>query len=133
MWLLKTEPGTYSYDDLEREGRATWDGVSNPAALKNLAAMQVGDTVVVYHTGDERAAVGLARVVRAAYPDPQKHHSRLVVVDLEPLRRLAEPVGLQAMKQSALFAASPLVKQGRLSVVPLTAGQLRAIESGKLA
>ena len=70
MWLLKTEPGTYAYDDLEREGRTRWDGVTNPAALKNLRAMKAGDRAFVYHTGDEKAVVGLAEVVSAAYPDP---------------------------------------------------------------
>ena len=71
MWLLKTEPGTYGYDDLEREGRAVWDGVTNPVALRNLRAMKAGDRVVVYHTGDQKAAVGLAEVVKEAYPDPK--------------------------------------------------------------
>ena len=71
MWLLKTEPSTYSYDDLEREGRAVWDGVTNPVALRNLRAMKAGDAAFVYHTGDEKAAVGLAEVARAAYPDPK--------------------------------------------------------------
>jgi len=132
MWLLKTEPGTYSYDDLEREGRATWDGVSSPAALKNLRAMQVGETAVVYHTGAQRAAVGLARVVRASYPDPRSKDPRLVVVDLQALRRLREPVSLADLKLSPLFAQSPLIKQGRLSVLPLTPEQLRAIETGRL-
>ena len=82
MWLLKTEPSTYGYDDLEREGRAVWDGVANPVALRNLRAMKEGDRVVVYHTGDEKAAVGLAEVVRAAYPDPKAGDPKLVVVDL---------------------------------------------------
>jgi predicted RNA-binding protein with PUA-like domain len=130
MWLLKTEPSEYSYDDLERDGRATWDGVTNPVALKNLRAMQVGERVVVYHTGDERAAVGLARVVRAAYPDP-KGDAKLVVVDIAPEGRLAAPITLAALKASALFADSPLVRQGRLSVVPLSAAQWAALETGR--
>lgn len=130
MWLLKTEPSAYSWDDLERDGRACWDGVTNPAALKNLRAMQPDERVVVYHTGDEKAAVGLARVVRAAYPDPAGA-SKLVVVDIAPERRLTAPVTLAALKASALFADSPLVRQGRLSVVPLTAAQFAAIETGR--
>jgi len=130
MWLVKTEPGTYSYADLEREGRAVWDGVTNPVALRNLRAMQAGELVVVYHTGDERAAVGLARVARAAYPDPRAGVARLVVVDLEPVRRLRAPVPLAALKQSPLFADSPLVRQGRLSVVPLTEQQGQALLAG---
>jgi predicted RNA-binding protein with PUA-like domain len=130
MWLLKTEPGTYSYDDLEREGRAVWDGVTNPVALKNLRAMKVGELAFVYHTGDERAVVGRAEVVKAAYPDPKGGGERLVVVDLEPAGRLAQPVTLETIKALPLFADSPLVRQGRLSVVPLTAAQVKAIESG---
>jgi predicted RNA-binding protein with PUA-like domain len=127
MWLLKTEPTAYGYDDLEREGRAIWDGVSNPAALKNLRAMKEGDGVVIYHTGDERAAVGLAEVVRSAYPDPKKGDARLVVVDLVPRGRFKRPVTLDEIKSLALFKDSPLVRQGRLSVVPLTAPQWKAL------
>lgn len=130
MWLLKTEPGTYSYDDLEREGRAVWDGVTNPVALKNLRAMKVGERAFVYHTGDERAVVGRAEVVKAAYPDPKGGGERLVVVDLESAGRLARPVTLETIKGLPVFADSPLVRQGRLSVVPLTAAQVKAIESG---
>ena len=129
MWLLKTEPGEYSYDDLEREGRARWDGVTNPAALKNLRAMKQGDRVLVYHTGDERAAVGEAVVVGAAYPDPKAGDARLVVVDLEPRGRLARPVPLAELKALDAFADSPLVRQGRLSVVPLSAAQWQLVLS----
>ena len=130
MWLLKTEPSTYGYDDLEREGRAVWDGVANPVALRNLRAMKEGDRVVVYHTGDEKAAVGLAEVVRAAYPDPKAGDPKLVVVDLKPKGRLAEPVTLADIKKMPLFAESPLVRQGRLSVVPLDAAQWKALAGG---
>jgi predicted RNA-binding protein with PUA-like domain len=127
MWLLKTEPGEYAYDDLEREGRARWDGVRNPAAQRNLREMKAGDRVLVYHTGDERAAVGEAEVVREAYPDPKYPAGKLVVVDLEPRGRLARAVPLAEIKAMAPFADSPLVRQGRLSVVPLTAEQWKAI------
>jgi predicted RNA-binding protein with PUA-like domain len=128
MWLLKTEPGEYAYDDLEDEKRGRWDGVSNPAALRNLRAMKKGDRVLVYHTGDEKAVVGTAEVVREAYPDPKGRNERLVVVDLEPRGRLARPVTLAEIKAMAEFAESPLVRQGRLSVVPLTATEWKAIE-----
>ena len=127
MWLLKTEPTTYGYDDLEREGRTTWDGVSNPVALKNIRGMKEGDRAVIYHTGDERAAVGLAEVARAAYPDPKKGDPRLVVVDLVPRGRFRRPVTLAEIKALALFKDSPLVRQGRLSVVPLTPVQWKAL------
>jgi predicted RNA-binding protein with PUA-like domain len=125
MWLLKTEPGTYGYDDLEREGGTRWDGVTNPVALRNLKAMKEGDRVVVYHTGDQKAAVGLAEVTRAAYADPR--NARLPVVDIAPRGRLTRPFTLAEMKALPVFAESPLVRQGRLSVVPLTSEQMRAI------
>jgi len=128
MWLLKTEPGDYSWDELERAGRARWDGVRNPAALRNLGAMKTGDRVLVYHTGDERAVVGIAEVVRAAYPDPKYPDGKLLVVDIEPRARLARPVTLAEMKALPEFGQSPLVRQGRLSVVPITAAQWKAVE-----
>jgi len=127
MWLLKTEPGEYAYDDMEREGRARWDGVRNPAAQKNLREMKAGDRVLVYHTGDEKAVVGEAEVVREAYPDPKYPTGKLVVVDLEPRGRLARKVTLAEIKEIAAFAESALVRQGRLSVVPLTAVQWKTI------
>ena len=113
-WLLKTEPSEYSFDDLVRDGGTTWDGISNPVAVKHLAAMASGDQVVIYHTGKERRAVGLARVA-AAGPV------------IAPGARLPEPVGLDALKAAPAFAASPLVKIGRLSVVPLDAKQWQLI------
>ena len=127
MWLLKTEPSAYAYADLEREGRAVWDGVTNPVALKNLRAMAVGEEVFVYHTGDEKAVVGTARVARAAYPDPRAGDARRVVVDIEPAARMKSPVTLAEIKALAVFADSPLVRQGRLSVVPLTRAQWKAV------
>jgi predicted RNA-binding protein with PUA-like domain len=129
MWLLKTEPTEYSYDDLEREGRGRWDGVRNPAALRNLRAMKAGDRVLVYHTGDEKAVVGAAEVVAEAYPDPKAKGGTLVVVDVEARGRLARPVALAEIKALPEFALSPLVRQGRLSVVPITAPQWKALEA----
>ncbi len=128
MWLLKTEPSAYSYDDLEKEGRTRWDGVKNPAALRNLRAMKEGDRVLVYHTGDEKAVVGTAEVVKEAYPDPRYAGGTFVVVDIEPRGRLARPVTLAEVKAVPEFAESPLVRQGRLSVVPVTAAQWKALE-----
>ena len=129
MWLLKTEPADYSWDELERAGRARWDGVRNPAALRNLGAMKPGDRVLVYHTGDEKAVVGTAEVVRAAYADPKYPDGKLVVVDLAPRARVARPVTLAGIKALAEFRDSPLVRQGRLSVVPITAAQWKALEA----
>ncbi|HUG52994.1 MAG TPA: EVE domain-containing protein [Vicinamibacteria bacterium] len=127
MWLLKTEPSSYSYDDLERDRRTTWDGVTNPVALRNLRAMQDGDAALIYHTGDEKAVVGTALVVRAAYPDPKSKDPRRVVVDLTPGGRLPRPVTLSEIKSMEAFRDSPLVRQGRLSVVPLTKEQWNAL------
>jgi predicted RNA-binding protein with PUA-like domain len=129
MWLVKTEPAAYGWAELEKEGGTRWDGVTNPAALRNLRAMQAGDRVVIYHTGNERAAVGLAEVTRAAYPDPKRGNPRLVVVDLKPVAPFARHVTLAEIKALAVFADSPLVRQGRLSVVPLTAAQWKALEA----
>lgn len=128
MYLLKTEPSAYSYADLERDGRTTWDGVTNPAALRNLRGASVGDPLFIYHTGDEKAAVGIARVEKAAYPDPKSKNPRLVVIDLAAVKPLARPVTLAEIKAMPVFAESPLVRQGRLSVVPLTKAQWTAIE-----
>lgn len=127
MWLLKTEPKAYGYSDLEREGRTVWDGVTNPVALKNLRSMKEGDEALVYHTGDEKAVVGTARVARAAYADPKGRDPRLVVVEIEAAGRMKTPVTLAEIKAMAAFADSPLVRQGRLSVVPLTREQWKAV------
>jgi predicted RNA-binding protein with PUA-like domain len=120
-WILKTEPSTYSFTDLRKAGRAVWDGVANPVALKHLREMAVGDDVLIYHTGDEKAVVGHARVVKAAYPDPKQDDPKLVVVDLEAGKSLASPVTLAAIKADPAFADLALVRQGRLSVVPVPA------------
>ncbi len=119
-WLLKTEPSTYSWDDLVREKTATWNGVTNPVALTHLAAMKRGDDALIYHTGKEKAVVGLARVTKSAYPDPEAKDPKPPVVDVEAVRPLSRAVPLAEIKADALFAESPLVRQGRLSVVPLT-------------
>jgi len=129
-WILKTEPSAYSFDRLQQDRRTVWDGVSNPLALKHLREMTVGDPVLVYHTGDEKAMVGLARVVRAAYPDPKD--PKLVVVDLEADRPLAKPVTLAAVKADPAFADLALVRMGRLSVVPVQPEQWkRLLEMGE--
>jgi predicted RNA-binding protein with PUA-like domain len=126
-WILKTEPSAYSFSRLQSESRAVWDGVTNPLALKHLREMAMGDEVLIYHTGDEKAAVGLARVVRAAYPDPKAGDPRLVVVDLEAGRPLPKPVPLAAVKADPAFADLALVRMGRLSVVPVPAAQWKRL------
>lgn len=125
-WLLKTEPSTYSFEDLALEKRTAWTGVANPQAQLNLKAMRTGDEVAVYHTGSVKAAVGLGTVARGAYPDPSGD-GRLVCVDVKAGQALAAPVTLAALKEARAFAGSPLVTQGRLSVVPLTAAQWKAL------
>lgn len=126
-WLLKTEPSTYAFADLVRDGRTTWDGVSNPVALGHLRAMKKGDEALVYHTGDEKAAVGIARVASDPYPDPKQKDPRLVVVDLEPVRALPRPVTLKAVKADPRFADFALVRISRLSVMPVTDAQWKAL------
>ncbi len=128
MWLLKTEPGSYGYDDLEREGRTDWDGVSNPAALAGLRRMVRGERVFIYHTGAEKAVVGLARVTREAFIDPARPGGKLAVVEIEAERRLARAVPLAELKALSSFQDSPLVRQGRLSVVRLDRTQWKEIE-----
>jgi len=128
MWLLKTEPTDYSYDQLEQDGRTRWDGVSNPAALKNMRAMKAGDRAFLYHTGKEKAVVGVVEIVTSAYPDPEAKEAKLVVIDIEARSRLGRPVTLAEIKALPAFEGSPLVRQGRLSVVLLTADQWRTIE-----
>jgi predicted RNA-binding protein with PUA-like domain len=128
MWLLKTEPSEYGWADLEREGRAVWDGVTNPVALRNLSAMREGDPVLVYHTGGEKAVVGLARVTREAFADPKLANPKRVVIEIAPVARLGRAVPLARIKALPELAESPLVRQGRLSVVPLTEAQWRVLE-----
>ena len=126
-WILKTEPSAYSFDDLAGEKTAVWDGVKNPLALKHLRAMQPGDEVLIYHTGDEKAAVGLARVTKAAYPDPKKKDPKLVVVELKAGPPLKTPVTLAIIKADPAFKDLALVRMPRLSVVPATAAQWQRI------
>jgi predicted RNA-binding protein with PUA-like domain len=127
-WLLKTEPSTYSWSDLEREKTAVWDGVSNPVALRNLGAMKPGDDALIYHTGDEKAVVGRAQVTKAAYPDPKAKDPKLLVVEIKAVGRVSRPITLQEIKADPAFHDSPLVRQGRLSVVPLNDEQFRRLD-----
>jgi predicted RNA-binding protein with PUA-like domain len=125
-YLLKTEPTCYSFADLLRDKSTLWDGVANPAAVKHLREMKPGDDVVIYHTGDEKRAVGTAMVVSVDAKNPKIPHVTIGVV-----KALANPVSLADIKASDLFTQSPLVRQGRLSVVPLTAAQFRFLGEHK--
>jgi predicted RNA-binding protein with PUA-like domain len=126
-WLFKTEPSDFSFDDLVAKKTARWDGVKNPVALKHLRAAQKDDVVVVYHTGDEKRAVGLARVVRAPYPDPALDDPKRVVVDLAAVKPLPEPVPLAAFRADPVLAQTDVARLPRLSVVPLNAAQLARV------
>ena len=126
-WLFKTEPSTYSWAELARDRRTVWDGVKNALALKHLAAVTTGDEVLIYHTGDEKAAVGIAKVMRGAYPDPKRKDARLVVVDLQPVKALARPVALGEMRANPKLAGFDLLRLPRLSVMPVSAEQWAAI------
>jgi predicted RNA-binding protein with PUA-like domain len=121
LWLAKTEPDEYAFADLQRDGHGVWDGVRNNTALIHLRRFAVGDQVLIYHTGRERAVVGLARVTRAAYPDPAAGDPRYVVVDLAPVRPLPRPVTLAAIKADPAMADFDLVRLPRLSVMPVPA------------
>lgn len=119
-YLLKTEATAYSFEDLQRDGIIVWDGVSNPAAVKNLREMQPGTRLVIYETGDRKSAVGTASVVSVDASNP-----RNPVVKIKAGKTLRKPITLAEIKANKLFADSPLVRQGRLSVVPLTAAQYK--------
>ncbi len=119
-WLLKTEPSTYSFSDLEREKRAVWDGVANPLALKHLRSMKRGDLVFIYHTGDERQIIGTAEVASDPYPNPRENDPKMMVVDLKARERLPRPITLAEIKASQAFQDFELVRMGRLSVMPVS-------------
>ncbi len=121
-YLLKTEPSEYSFANLQRDAATLWDGVSNPVALKNLRAMEPGAKLVVYETGTRKSAVGTATVVSVDVSNPKNP-----AVKIKAGKALAKPVTLAEIKANPLFADSPLVRQGRLSVVPLTTAQFKAI------
>jgi predicted RNA-binding protein with PUA-like domain len=126
-WILKTEPSAYSFDQLERDGHAVWDGVKNPVALRNLRAMAKGDRLLIYHTGDEKAVIGFAEVTRPAYPDPKHKDPKLVVIELKPGDRLPRPVPLSAIRADKSLAGLALVRQPRLSVVAADAAQWKRL------
>ncbi len=127
-WLLKTEPTTYSWDNLVRDRMTTWDGVSNALALKHIRAMKKGDLAFIYHTGSERAVVGIAQIVSDPYPDPKSTDNKLTVVDLKPRQKLAHSVTLDAIKAEKIFAGWDLLRIGRLSVVPVPDSMWKRIE-----
>jgi predicted RNA-binding protein with PUA-like domain len=126
-WILKTDSDVYPYDRLEQERQAVWDGVSNPVALKHMRSMAPGDPLLIYHSGGTKEIVGLARVIRDAYPDPQGTNPKLVVVDIEVDRRLPRTVSLATIKADPAFADLALVRQPRLSVIPVPEPQWKKL------
>ncbi len=135
MFLLKTEPGDYSFDDLVRDGATEWDGVANPAAQKAMRSMKKGDEALIYHTGNERRIAGLAKVVRGAYPDPDhpgttsKGDPKRVLVDVAPVRPAKKTVTLADIKADERFSGFALVRQPRLSVMEVPADLARSLKA----
>jgi predicted RNA-binding protein with PUA-like domain len=128
-WLVKEEPSHYNFDQFLADGGTVWSGVKNPFAQKNLRAMKKGDRVFYYHTGNEKAIVGTARVTVVSYPDPTDKSGKLVVVELAPEKKLKRPVTLAEIKASGRFADWALVRVPRLSVMPVSEDQWEAIEA----
>lgn len=128
MWLFKEEPTSYSFDALVKDGKAVWSGVKNPLAQKHLHAVKKGDRIFYYHTGNEKAVVGIARALGDAYPDPKDKTGKHAVVEVAPVKKLGRPVTLAEIKADQAFKAFPLVRLPRLSVMPVTADEWARIE-----
>ena len=127
-FLFKEEPTHYSWDDLVRDGKTSWTGVKNPLAQKHLRSVKKGDRIFYYHTGDEKAVVGIARAGGDAYPDPADRSGKLHAVDVVPVKKLARPVTLAEIKASPSFQDFPLVRISRLSVMPVSEKEWAGIE-----
>jgi predicted RNA-binding protein with PUA-like domain len=127
-FLFKEEPTHYAYDDLVRDGKTSWTGVRNALAQKHLRSVKKGDRIFYYHTGDEKAVVGIARAANDAYPDPKDEAGKLYAVDVVPVKKLARPVTLAEIKASAAFRDFPLVRISRLSVMPVSDREWDGIE-----
>ena len=126
-WLVKQEPEDYSWSTLVKDGRTVWTGVRNFQARNHLRAMKAGDLVFYYHSGDDKSVVGLARVAKAAYPDPTAGEGDWAAVDLTPVKALTKPVALSQIKTDPILKAMALVKQSRLSVMPITGAQFNRL------
>jgi predicted RNA-binding protein with PUA-like domain len=131
-WLFKEEPTHYGYDQLVADGGTQWSGVKNPLAQKHLRSVKRGDRIFYYHTGDEKAIVGIAKATRDAYPDPDDESGRSAVVDIAPIRKLKRPVTLKEVKADRAFKDFPLVRSSRLSVMPVSDEEWERIEKMSL-
>jgi predicted RNA-binding protein with PUA-like domain len=131
-WLFKEEPSHYSYDAFVKDNTAVWSGVRNPVAQRHLHAVKKGDRIFYYHTGDEKAIVGVARATRDAYADPDDSSGKAAVVDIAPVRKLKRPVTLKEIKADRFFKDFPLVRISRLSVMPVTDAEWERIEKMSL-
>lgn len=127
-WLFKEEPTHYGYDDFAADGRTIWSGVKNPVAQKHLRGVKKGDRIFYYHTGDEKAVVGVAKALGDAYPDPKDGSGKAAVVDVAPVRKLKRPVTLKEIKADPAFKNFPLVRISRLSVMPVSDSEWKRIE-----
>ena len=127
-WLFKTEPNEYSYSDLEQEKKTVWNGVSNNLALKNLREVRLGDQVLLYHSGHEKAIVGIAEAITDAYPDPNETDEKIVVVNIKPKRRLPQPLTLLEIKAIEGLSDFDLVRLPRLSVMPVSPAQWHLLQ-----
>jgi predicted RNA-binding protein with PUA-like domain len=119
-YLFKEEPSNYSYDDLVRDGRTEWTGVKNPLAQKHLRSVKKGERILFYHTGNEKAVVGIAKAAADAYPDPADKNGKLYAVEVVPVKKLKAPITLAAVKADKSFATFPLTRMPRLSVMPVS-------------
>jgi predicted RNA-binding protein with PUA-like domain len=128
-WLFKEEPANYSYDDLARDGKTSWTGVRNPVAQKHLRTVAKGDRIFFYHTGDQKALVGIAKAAADAYPDPADPAGKLYAVDVVPVRKLDRPVTLAAVKADKAFATFALTRVPRLSVMPVSDDEWKRLEA----
>ena len=127
-WLFKTEPSVYSFQQLQKDKKTMWDGVKNNLALKNLKDIQKGDEILIYHTGDEKAAIGVARALGGAYPDPSQKNPRMLVVDIEAVKTLPRPVTLAEVKANKKLANFDLVRLSRLSIMKVSDEQWEILE-----
>jgi predicted RNA-binding protein with PUA-like domain len=128
-WLIKEEPTHYSFDDLMRDGRTAWTGVRNPLAQKHLQSIRKGDRIFFYHTGNEKAVVGIAKAACESYPDPADKTGKMYAIDVVPVQKVKSPVTLAAVKADKAFASFALVRLPRLSVMPVSDDEWSRIEA----